>query len=142
MYRVIGTLYLLFICTIIHAQGHFPVIAMELQTSAISGNVVNGQPDISDSTVFNIVMKVVISDTSSMTSLQVVLRKDVNDPNSLLSKTFTYDVAGILPDGTSYTRNGYEISLVLGDFMGTIDPYAELTVSNSNGNTTDPIIYY
>lgn len=125
-----------------YSQIHYPVIAMELQSVPVANNVTNGQPDISDSTTFRIVMKIAISDTVSIGTLNVSLRKDETDNTIIFSKTFTYDVSGTFSDGTSYSRSGYEITLLLGTFMGTIRPYAELVVSNNTGIITDPIVYY
>ncbi len=124
------------------AQGHYPVIAMELQSIPVANHITNGQPDISDSTMFKIVMKIVVSDTTSANTLMINLKRDETDHGFIFSKTFNYDVSGNFPDGTSYTRSGYEIALDLGVFMGTIRPYAELIVSNNSGVVTDPVIYY
>ena len=124
------------------SQSHYPIIAMELQTIPIANNVTLGQPDISDSTTFSVTMKIAISDTTSINLLQVSLTKEEGDNTIILNKTFTYNVAGTFPDGTSYSRSGYEITLGLGNFIGTIRPYAELIVTNNSGATTDPIIYY
>ena len=124
------------------SQSHYPIIAMELQTIPIANNVTLGQPDISDSTTFSVIMKIAISDTTSINSLQVSLTKEEGDNTFILSKTFAYNVAGTFSDGTSYSRIGYEITLGLGNYIGTIRPYAELIVTNNSGLTTDPIIYY
>ncbi len=125
----------------IHAQVHYPVISMELHSADIANNLSNSIPDISDSTIFNVSMKVLVSDTTSISNLHVLLKRSANEQSSLLSKNFTYDAFGTFSDGTSYARNGYEIILNLGNFQGTIYPYAELVVTSSS-TTTDPIIYY
>lgn len=130
------------ICSQIVAQGHYPVIAMEIQSTPVANHITNGQPDISDSTMFNVNMRIVLSDTASAQTLQVNLKRDEADQSILFSKNFSFDVSGNFPDGTSYSRSGYEVTLGLGVFMGTIRPYAELIVSNISGNVTDPVIYY
>jgi hypothetical protein len=132
----------LFLQTRAFSQGHYPVVVMELQTASVANNVVNGQPDISDSTIFRVTMKIIISDTASITNLQVGLKKSIDDATIIFSKTFTYDNVGNFADGSSYSRAGYEITMVLGEFMGTINPYVELVVTNNSGNVTDPISYY
>jgi hypothetical protein len=120
-------------------QNHFPVISMEIISIPIP-DTVNGQVDISDTTMFDASMKITIWDTVTISKLYVDLKKDHNG-SLLFQQQFQFDNFSQFPNGSSYSRNGYEIILILGRFQGLINPYAELKVETTTGSVSDPIVF-
>ena len=146
MYRIASSLISILILLLINfkslAQGHFPVISMEILTVPVDGFMTSsGQPDISDTTLFKVEMKIILYDTLNISSFRVELKSDANSSINLLSKMFNYTQSGNFADGTSFHRNGYEVIIGLGDFLGIINPYASLIVETTTGVISDPIIY-
>ncbi len=124
------------------AQGHFPVISMEIMTVPVDGFITStGQPDISDTTLFKVEMKIILYDTLNISNFRVELKTDASNSVNLITKTFNFTQAGNFADGTSFRRNGYEVIIGLGDFLGIFNPYALLVVETTTGVISDPIIY-
>lgn len=61
----------------VFAQNHFPVISMEVISTPIP-DTINGHLDISDTTLFEASMKIIVWDTISISKLNVSLKKDIN----------------------------------------------------------------
>lgn len=142
MKRFVFSLILLFNFFESFSQGNYPVSMMTVVTNAVSNYVgIDGNVYFSDTTIFNNQIIVLLDDTSSILNLAVTLQKDVNDTVSF-QKIFNFDVFGIFPDGTSFNRIGYEVTLDLGNYSGFISPKATLVLERIDGTFTDIIQYY
>lgn len=123
-------------------QGISPIVDLKLEPTAISNYVgIDGQTYYSDTTVFNVVLKLSVSDTTIISKLNIELFKDKSGA-VFFQKTFDYDVFGAFMDGTSYSRNGFDITLNLGDYSGFIEPKISLVIQRVDSTSTDPIVYF
>ena len=135
-------LFLVHSSNVAHAQqSSFPILAMDVRVTPIDNDTAsNGLPDISDTTIFRGVMNVQLFDTTGIDRLEVKL---VSTPGGgdLLSQNFVFDVSGALGNGTSYHRNGFEISLGLGDFAGLLNYSAEVKIKKVDGSYTSSVSF-
>lgn len=117
-------------------DSYFPVLSMKIQTIAIANSTLGGLPDISDSTVFKTTMIVSLTDTTLIDKIYVLLGDSGNTSNRL-QKIFDWDVFGSTGNGTSYTRNSYDVILGLGNYMDLLNYNASVRVKRTDGSFTD-----
>ncbi len=97
-------------------------------TSFTSQNILQG-------TVF-----IKLQDTLSLAKIHVKLGT-TQGGSDLFSKDFLYDDSGNFTDGTSYSRNGLNILLGIGQFTGLNSYYAEVKLEDTSQNLSDPVYY-
>ena len=114
----------------------YPIITMDIQTTAVAFDTSGGLPDLSDSTLFHVVMNVSLFDTTIIDKIYVVLSDSGNTGNRL-EHTFNWDVAGSTGGGTSYFRNEYDLELVLGNFKDLLNYSATVRMKRTDGTFTD-----
>ena len=114
----------------------YPIITMDIQTTAVAFDTSGGLPDLSDSTLFHVVMNVSLFDTTIIDKIYVVLSDSGNTGNRL-EHTFSWDVAGSAGGGTSYFRNEYDLELVLGNFKDLLNYSATVRMKRTDGTFTD-----
>ena len=138
------TIYLLFFLTCflfffenLEAQNlTYPIIKMDIQSTAVAFDTSGGLPDLSDSTLFHVVMNVSLFDTIIIDKIYVVLSDSGNTGNRL-EHTFNWDIAGSTGGGTSYFRNEYDLELVLGNFKDLLNYSATVRIKRTDGTYTD-----
>jgi hypothetical protein len=81
-----------------------------------------------------------VSDTTHISKINFSLGS-ANGNWNLLSKTFTFDNVGTLPDGTSYYRNKFNVYLGLGQYTGQDSIYSQVTLQDTAGNFTAPVFF-
>lgn len=139
--QIILILFFLFPSSIfVFAQSNaYPLLTMSVETMHISRDSTDsGILDISDSTIFNADMVISLFDTVSISKLFVTLR-GASDTTVIFQRIFNYDVFGTLSDSTSYERDGLQIKLGLGNFMGLISFLAEVKIQKLDGLFTEPL---
>ncbi len=114
----------------------YPIITMNIQTTAVAFDTSGGLPDLSDSTLFHVVMNVSLFDTTIIDKIYVVLSDSGNTGNRI-EHTFNWDVAGSTGGGTSYFRNEYDLELVLGNFKDLLNYSATVRMKRNDGTFTD-----
>lgn len=142
MKRCAVVLILFFIVTSTRGQGISPIVDIKLENVAIDNFL--GQDSLvyySDTTLFNAQLLINVYDTTTISKLVVELYKDKNDSVSF-QKIFDFDVSGVFTDGTSYSRNVFEIILGLGDHYGLINPKVSLVVQRIDGTNSIVAEYY
>ena len=123
------------------SQTFNPVIATEVITTSIDGDSsIIGMIDISDTTLFKTELVVSLFDTVGISKINVFLRSDLTG-SVLLQKSFNFDNFGFFTDGTSYDRSGTDILLGLGNFLGMIKYYSEVTIENTSGLVSQVFVY-
>jgi hypothetical protein len=138
--------FLLFLITIFFGEvkaqeNNYPILSMEIRDSTTSNNYdVNGNPTVTDSTVFGASMNILLYDTVGISSIAVLFGRS-EGVYDLLQKTFTFNSTGTFPDGTSYYSSGLSITLGLGEFTDLKHYSAELIVHRTNGSRTDIISF-
>ena len=116
----------------------YPILSMDIQTTATADSTTGGLPDFSDSTIFNVKMNVSLFDTTDIEKIYISLG-DVGMPGNRLQQTFDWDVSGSTGNGTSYTRNKYRLTLNLGDYMNLLNYEAYVNIKRTDGTITDLI---
>ena len=137
IYLLIFLTCLLFFIENVRAQDlTYPIIAMDIQTSPVAFDTSGGLPDLSDSTLFHVVMNVSLFDTIIIDKIYVVLSDSGNTGNRI-EHTFNWDAAGSMGGGTSYFRNEYDLELVLGNFKDLLNYSATVRMKRTDGTFTD-----
>jgi hypothetical protein len=132
------TIYLTYL-TSIQAQGpNFPIISMAVETTPVANDTSGGLPDLSDSTWFNVQMTIALFDTMVVNQIEVSL-SDSGASGNRLQHTFNWDVFGSTGNGTSYSRNEYNLYLNLGNFKDLLNYYAIVRIKRTDGTYTDYI---
>ena len=114
----------------------YPIITMDIQTTAVAFDTSGGLPDLSDSTLFHVVMNVSLFDTTIIDKIYVVLSDSGNTGNRL-EHTFNWDVSGSTGNGTSYSRTEYDVALCLGNFKDLLNYNASVRIKRTDGTFTD-----
>ena len=130
------TSFLFFIENVKAQNPTYPIIKMDIYTSPVAFDTSGGLPDLSDSTLFHVVMNVSLFDTTIIDKIYVVLSDSGNTGNRL-EHTFNWDVAGSTGGGTSYFRNEYDLELVLGNFKDLLNYSATVRMKRTDGTFTD-----
>jgi hypothetical protein len=81
---------------------------------------------------------IVLQDTVHLAKIHVKLGTTATNYN-LITKQFIYATTGIFTDGTSYTRNGFVVTLNLGSYLGLQNAYAEIKLEDTYARFTDPV---
>jgi hypothetical protein len=117
---------------------NFPIISMGIETYPVANDTSGGVPDLSDSTYFNVQMNVALFDTTVIDQIVVQL-SDSGAVGNRLQHTFNWDVFGSTGNGTSYSRDKYNLLLDLGDFKDLLNYYATIRIKRTDGSFTDYI---
>ena len=116
----------------------YPIVSMDIQATPIAHDTSGGLPDLSDSTIFHIVMNVSLFDTTSIEKMYVVL-SDSGGTGNRLTHTFNWDVSGSTGSGTTYVRSRYNVVLGLGNFKDLLNYTATVQIKRTDGTLTDLI---
>ena len=116
----------------------YPIVSMDIQSTPVAYASSGGLPDLSDSTVFQIVMNVSLFDTTSIDQMYVVL-SDSGGIGNRLMHTFNWDVSGNTGSGTTYVRSRYNVVLGLGNFKDLLNYEATVQIKRTDGTLTDLI---
>lgn len=109
---------------------------MNVQSTSVAYDTSGGLPDLSDSTVFSLVMNVSLLDTTNIDKIYVELGDSAFSTNRL-QHTFDWDVSGSTGVGTSYSRTEYDIVLGLGNFKDLLNYNATVRIKRTDGTFTD-----
>jgi hypothetical protein len=118
------------------AQSTSPIIAMSVTATPIANYSIDGLPYLTDSTIFNLKMKVTLSDTLLIDQINVLL-SDTDTSGNRLQHTFHWDVFGTTGNNTSYQRTEYDVLLDLGNFNMLLRYVASVRIKRLDGNYTD-----
>ena len=81
-----------------------------------------------------------VTDTSNILKMHLSLGSTL-DGNELMEKTFLFNNQGTFTDGTSYIRNGFNLEIVLGIFLGLNRFYANIVLEDNAGHFSDVLTY-
>lgn len=120
----------LFLNSLMKAEGqvnnYYPVISMNLKVTGVD-TLSNGMISITDSTVFDAHMLIVLFDTTDISQINVLLTNTADSVN-LLQQSYAF---------SSVSRNGFSIDLDLGNYAGLLHYLGQLTIERTDGTLTD-----
>lgn len=127
---------MLFSLRLIAQQNTSPVIAMDAERTPIANFMTpDSAIEFNDSTIFSAQIQIVVDDTSIINSIEIRFGKSSSE--ILLLKSFIFDERGSLGDGTTYFRNGYNLTLGLGEnFLDIGKFYVEMKLKRSDDTYT------
>lgn len=111
-----------------------------MQQSGNDSTIVFGDTVFSSQAILMGSVFVKLQDTLNVSKIHVKLGT-TQGGNNLFSKDFLFDVSGNLSDGTSYVRNGLNVLLGIGQFVGLNSYYAEVRLEDTSQNLSDAIYY-
>jgi hypothetical protein len=139
---VLTLLFALGICKPMISQNIFPPTSMEvfLEIDPSDTTYAIGDTLFAATAKLNAKMAIVLQDTVHIDQIHVKLGTAAN-ATQYLTKSFTFDISGVLPDGTEYLREGNVLYLKLGQYLGLNHFKASVVLENANSYLTSPVIY-
>jgi len=126
----------------LYAQTVLPPSRMEvyMQQAGTDSVIVFGDTVFSSQAILMGTVFIKLQDTLNLSKIHVKLGT-TSGGSDLFSKDFSFDVSGNFSDSTSYTRNGLNVLLGIGQFIGLNSYYAEVRLEDTSQNLSDPIYY-
>jgi hypothetical protein len=113
------------------AQNTFPCLAMEVHTTPVSNyQLPDGSEYFSDSTVFGTQMLISLYDTVDISYIHVKVGR-APDATDVIDATYDFNTY----------RDGYNISLTLGNYASLLHYYSEIKLEHADGSLTDTITF-
>jgi len=131
------------------AQGIQPPSDMQVRLSPV-GNVdfasvnvdtmSNPLNAVSDTALFSYSLIITVQDTNNIDT--ILVKTGTTDGGSeIFQNQFQYSQSNNLPQGTSYIREGNNITIGIGNYSYHDLFYCEIVLKDSSGNTTTPYKY-
>lgn len=138
--KVILLLAIVFLSPFIYGQSIISHMDVYIQPSVEQQISINGNDTVVTPQYFKVPqMFIALNDTSNISEFSVKLGTSPGN-GDIITRTFNYLTQGDFPDGTSYTRNGKYIRLILGKYATLSAYYAQVQIT-VNG-TEQPAISY
>jgi len=110
----------------------FAGITLNAQTVSLTDAYLTFSPSGANSN--NGILHLEIPDTTSINSIEVSIGTSTSNSTEYLSQEFTFDQTSGLSNGQSYARNGYNITLGLGNFPIVDLVFCKIRLKNQSGN--------
>lgn len=132
---------ILFINVHSYGQDANPILSMEVVATSVGNNFSpDSLPIVTDSTIYQISVNLNLYDSTDIKNIEVNIGS-TQGGTEFISHNFAFDVSGSLGNGISYSRNGYNIQLELGELVGVNSFFANVRVQRLD-NSYSPYIAF
>ena len=114
---------------------------MDVATEPVANHLTpDSLPLLTDTTIFDVGMNVVLFDTTDIQLLEVQIGS-VPGTSDIFSHQFLFDVGGSLGGGLSYYRTGYVVHLDLGSLMQMQSYYSQVRIQKLDNSYSEAVVF-
>lgn len=128
------------ISQLLYSQSN-PILSMSVEQVSVANNFsLDSLPVLTDSTVFEVGVKVNLFDTLDIQSIDVEIGTADGTPD-LFNHSYAFDVSNSLGSGLSYARNAYSILLGAGQVSNMISYYSRVRLHYTDGTYSPYVVF-